>query len=125
MIQQLGMNVLSIHTGKGLYVLAYRLVYIDVKNGRSEIKNTAPQEAEEIVRLAILHNDKQIGVITPFVNEKDVATSRAKDKRIVLSDSRNLARLHRKEGEDDLFELVEYMKKNGESKVTQKPVRNS
>ncbi len=30
-IQQLGMNVLSIHTGKGLYVLAYRKLQLDVK----------------------------------------------------------------------------------------------
>lgn len=156
------------------------LVYIDVKNGGSEVKNTAPREVEEIVQFAKLHQDKRIGVITPFANQKkmietalkkeelenvacgtvhsfqgdekdvvlfstavtdqtqmgtyewlknnkeliNVATSRAKDKLIVLSDSRNLARLHSKEGGDDLFELVEYVKKNGESKVTQKQVNS-
>ncbi len=156
------------------------LVYIDVKNGGSEVKNTAPREVEEIVQFAKLHKDKRIGVITPFVNQKkmietalkkeelenvacgtvhsfqgdekdvvlfstaltdqtqmgtyewlknnkeliNVATSRAKEKLIVLSDSRNLARLHSKEGGDDLFELVEYVKKNGESKVTQKQVNS-
>lgn len=31
-IQQLAMNVLSIHTNKGLYVLAYRRLQLDVKN---------------------------------------------------------------------------------------------
>lgn len=31
-MQQLGMNVLSIHTKKGLYVLAYRKLQLDVKN---------------------------------------------------------------------------------------------
>ena len=156
------------------------LVYIDVKNGGGEVKNTAPREVEEIVQFAKLHKDKRIGVITPFVNQKkmietalkkeelenvacgtvhsfqgdekdvvlfstaltdqtqmgtyewlknnkeliNVATSRAKEKLIVLSDARNLARLHSKEGGDDLFELVEYVKKNGESKVTQKQVNS-
>ncbi len=50
----------------------------------------------------------------------NVATSRAKDKLVVLADSKNLARLHQKDGEDDLFELVEYVRKNGHSHVTQK-----
>lgn len=152
------------------------LVYVDVKNEYSSMKNTAPAEVEEIVRYASLNHDKSIGVITPFVNqrkmiedalqreqlknvvcgtvhafqgdEKDVvlfstaitdqtqagtyewlknnkelinvATSRAKDKLIVLSDSQNLARLHQEDAEDDLFELVQYVRHNGESQVTQK-----
>lgn len=49
----------------------------------------------------------------------NVATSRAKDKLIVLSDFANVLRLH-KEKDDDLFELVEYVRKNGCSHVTQK-----
>ncbi|MCM1217286.1 MAG: AAA domain-containing protein [Lachnospiraceae bacterium] len=50
----------------------------------------------------------------------NVATSRAREKLIVLSDMENLRRLHQKGDEDDLFELVEYVKRNGESQVTQK-----
>lgn len=50
----------------------------------------------------------------------NVATSRAKDKLIVLSDSKNLARLHRKDADDDLFELIDYVQKNGEAQVTPK-----
>lgn len=152
------------------------LVYIDVKSSHSDIKNTAPEEVEEIVRYAGLNKEKSIGVITPFVNqrklieealkkenltnvacgtvhafqgdEKDVilfstaitdqtqtgtyewlknnkelinvATSRAKDKLIVLSDKKNLDRLHSNDSSDDLFELVEYVRKNGESQVTRK-----
>ena len=152
------------------------LVYIDVKSRPGEVKNTADREAEEIVRYAALHQDKSIGVITPFVNQKkliedalrqhrlqnvacgtvhafqgdekdvvlfstaitdhthagtyawlknnkeliNVATSRAREKLIVLSDTENLARLHQKGEEDDLFELVEYVKKNGESRVSEK-----
>lgn len=152
------------------------LVYMDVKSNRSEIKNTADREVQEIVRYARMNKDKSIGVITPFVNqrklieeavqreklqnvvcgtvhafqgdEKDVvlfstaitdqtqagtyewlknnkelinvATSRARDKLIVLSDQENLARLHQQGSEDDLFELIEYVKRNGESQVTEK-----
>ncbi len=155
------------------------LVFMDVNNDHCDVKNTAPEEVEQIVRYAGRNRDKSIGVITPFVNqrnlieealkreklhnvvcgtvhafqgdEKDivlfstaitgrtqagtyewlknnkelinVATSRARDRLVVLSDSRNLDRLHGlsgKDGEDDLFELVEYVKKNGQSRVTRK-----
>lgn len=54
----------------------------------------------------------------------NVATSRAREKLILLSDSENLARLHQKGDEDDLFELVEYVRKNGESHVTEKRVNS-
>ncbi len=49
-----------------------------------------------------------------------MATSRAKDKLIVLSNTENLARLHQEDGDDDLYELVRYVKMNGDSQVTQK-----
>lgn len=159
---------------------AHPLVYMDVRGQCGSMRNTAPGEVEEIVRYAARNQDKSIGVITPFVNqrrmiedalqrerlqnvtcgtvhafqgdEKDVvlfstaitdqtqagtyewlknnkelinvATSRARDKLIVLSDSGNLARLHRKDAEDDLYELVEYVRKNGESQVTRKKVNS-
>lgn len=151
------------------------LVYINVSDSMSDIKNTSPGEVAEIVSYANANKDKMIGVITPFVNqrkmiedaleqeklknvacgtvhafqgdEKDVvlfstaitgqtkpgtyewlknnrelinvATSRAKDKLIVLSDYKNLLRLHQ-DDDDDLFELVQYVKENGRSQVTQK-----
>ncbi len=152
------------------------LVYLDVRNPKTGIRNTAPGEIQEILQYAGSHREKSVGVITPFVNqrklieealereglsnvvcgtvhafqgdEKDVilfstaltdqtqagtykwlknnrelinvATSRAREKLIVLADSRNLKRLHGTDGEDDLYELVEYVKKNGESEVTGK-----
>ncbi len=154
---------------------AQPLVYIDIPDSQSGIKNTSPGEVREIIKYAAMHRDKTIGVITPFVNqrkmieealererlsnvtcgtvhafqgdEKDivlfstaitsqtrpgtyewlknnkelinVATSRAKDKLVVLSDLQNLARLHQ-DKDDDLYELVEYVKKNGTSHITQK-----
>lgn len=50
----------------------------------------------------------------------NVATSRAKDKLILLSDMQNLNRLHKEDSEDDLYELVQYVRANGESKITPK-----
>ncbi|MBR1700858.1 MAG: DUF2726 domain-containing protein [Lachnospiraceae bacterium] len=151
------------------------LVYVDVHNEAGDVKNTAPAEVAEIVQYARMNKDKEIGVITPFVNQKklieealkreklehvvcgtvhafqgdekdvvlfstaitdrtqkgtyewlknnkeliNVATSRAKDKLVILSDKRNLDRLH--EGQnDDLYELVQYVRTNGVSEVTRK-----
>jgi hypothetical protein len=50
----------------------------------------------------------------------NVATSRAKDKLIILSSSKSLDRLHKNNGDDDIYELVEYVKTNGISRVTEK-----
>ncbi len=152
------------------------LVYMDMSEDFSNYKNTAPSEAREIAKYAALNRDKNIGIITPFVNQKklideelqranitnitcgtvhafqgdekdvilfstaitdqtqagtyewlknnkeliNVATSRAKDKLIILSSSKNLERLHQKDGEDDLYELVQYVWSNGTSVVTPK-----
>ncbi len=152
------------------------LVYMDVRNNHIDVKNTAPEEVNAIVEYAQVNKEKNIGVITPFVNQKklieevlqreklhnvvcgtvhafqgdekdvvlfstaltdqtqngtyewlknnkeliNVATSRARDKLIVLADSKNLLRLHQRDGEDDLFELVDYVKKNGQAQVTHK-----
>lgn len=152
------------------------LVYVNVADGRTDYKNTAPAEVDEIVRFAMHNKDKSIGVITPFVNQKkaieqrlvqerlghvtcgtvhafqgdekdvvlfstaitdetyagtyewlknnkeliNVATSRAKEQLIVLSNTKNLERLHQQEVEDDLYDLVRYVQSNGTSKVTAK-----
>lgn len=152
------------------------LVYINVTDGNTGYKNTSPAEVEEIVRYAAIHKDKSIGVITPFVNQKNmieqrlsqeglgnvtcgtvhafqgdekdvvlfstaitdethagtyewlknnrelinVATSRAKEQLIVLSNSRNLERLHQQNGEDDLYDLIRYVQSNGTTKVAAK-----
>ncbi|MGN0161070.1 MAG: AAA domain-containing protein [Lachnospiraceae bacterium] len=156
------------------------LVYVDVAEAISNIKNTSVCEAREIIRYAGANKDKKIGVITPFVNQKklieeelkseklenvvcgtvhafqgdekdiilfstaitddthagtyawlknnkeliNVATSRAKSKLIVLSSMKNLQRLHEAKGDDDLFELINYVRSNGESVVTPKQVNS-
>lgn len=152
------------------------LIYVDVPSCPTKLKNTAPAEIYEIIKYALLNKDKTIGVITPFVNqrnliekaleqeniknvdcgtvhafqgdEKDVilfstaitentfvgtynwlknnkelinvATSRAREQLIVLSDTKSIERLHQDGEEDDLFELIQYVKTNGQSTVTQK-----
>lgn len=152
------------------------LVYMDMKDSFADYKNTAPAEAYEIAKYAAQNRDRNIGVITPFVNQKklieeelarakvsnvtcgtvhafqgdekdvilfstaiteqtqagtyewlknnkeliNVATSRAKDKLIVLSSRKDLERLHQKEGEDDLYELAQYVWSNGTTAVTPK-----
>ena len=149
---------------------------MDMGEAITDYKNTAPSEAREIAKYAALNRDKNIGVITPFVNQKklieeelqrakvsnvtcgtvhafqgdekdiilfstaitnqtqagtyewlknnkeliNVATSRAKDKLIILSSSKNLERLHQRDGEDDLYELAQYVRSNGTSVVTPK-----
>ena len=50
----------------------------------------------------------------------NVAVSRTKDKLIVLSRERELDRLHENATDDDLYELVQYVKNNGATTVTPK-----
>lgn len=152
------------------------LLYVDMGEVTTAYKNTAPAEAREIANYAAHNRDKNIGVITPFVNQKklieeelkragvtnvtcgtvhafqgdekdvvlfstaitnetqagtyewlknnkeliNVATSRARDKLILLSSSKNLERLHQNDGDDDLYELAQYVKSNGTTTVTPK-----
>lgn len=150
------------------------LIYKEVRNDKATEKNTAPEEAAQIVDYALLNKDKSIGVITPFANQKDminemlkkagvnnvscgtvhafqgdekdvilfslaltdkthkktydwlknnkelinVATSRAKDQLIILSNRESLERLHTPGEKDDVYELVQYVRTNGKSTVT-------
>ena len=151
------------------------LVFWDVQESKGDVRNTAPAEVAQITKYALDNQDKTIGVITPFVNQKNlverelqerniknvscgtihafqgdekdvilfstaitddtrdgtyewlknnkelinVATSRAKDKLIILSSMKDVERLHR-DGEDDLYELIQYVRKNGNSAITPK-----
>lgn len=152
------------------------LLFVNVQENRTFYKNTAPMEAEEIVRFASMNKDKDIGVITPFINQKEliehqlkengldnvacgtvhafqgdekdiilfslaltdrttqstydwlknnkelinVAVSRAKNQLIILSNGREIERLHGNADNDDLYELVRYVKYNGNTQVTPK-----
>ncbi len=52
----------------------------------------------------------------------NVAVSRAKEQLIVLSSKKELERLHEPNSEDDIYELVNYVKTKGTSVVTPKDV---
>lgn len=52
----------------------------------------------------------------------NVATSRAKDKLVLLADSRQLERLHAGQADDDLYELVQYIRTKGQSHITEKHI---
>ena len=80
-------------------------------------------EKDVVLFSTVLTGQTQAGTYNWLKNNKElinVATSRARDKLIILADSRNLKRLHQKDSEDDLFELLQYVYKNGDSHVTQK-----
>ncbi len=47
------------------------LVYVDVKGNETGMKNTAPREAQEILKFVMDNRDKKIGIITPFANQKE------------------------------------------------------
>lgn len=154
------------------------LVYVDIENSvgnpQSICKNSAPEEVTAIINYASQYKNKSIGIITPFVNQKNlidtaiehshlnnvscgtihsfqgdekdiilfstaitdktylgtyiwlknnkelinVATSRAREKLIVFSSEKNIKRLHQQSSEDDLYELIQYVKQNGQSAIT-------
>lgn len=78
-------------------------------------------EKDVVLFSAALTDQTQAGTYEWLKNNKElinVATSRAREKLILLLDEDNLARLHQKDGKDDLYELVQYVKENGESRVT-------
>lgn len=80
-------------------------------------------EKDVVLFSTALTNDTQKGTYEWLKNNKElinVATSRARDKLIILADSDNLVRLNQKDSDDDLYEFVEYVRKNGASHVTQK-----
>ena len=156
------------------------LVYIDVQDNNSTVKNTAPREVDEIIHYVQSSPGKSIGVITPFVKQKEliqkelelhnihnvdcgtvhafqgdekdvilfslsvtnqtrpetynwlknnrelinVSTSRAREKLMLISSSNAISHLHQSEGQDDIYDLVEYVKSSGTYQVAQHPVES-
>ena len=54
------------------------LVYVEVKNGEQTIKNTSVSEVKSIVEYVKANKDKNIGIITPFVNQKEMINNALK-----------------------------------------------
>lgn len=165
-------NRLKVKSGRRL---PQALEFIDIEHDVSPVKNAAPAEVNAIVAYARTHPDLNIGVVTPFANQRDliqsaidrgripnatcgtvhayqgdekdvilfslaltdhthpgtykwltenrelinVATSRARDKLVVVSSTQELKRLHESySGTDDIYELASYVSSNGKSTVT-------
>lgn len=80
-------------------------------------------EKDVVLFSTAITNETQAGTYEWLKNNKElinVATSRARDKLILLSSSKNLERLHQNDGDDDLYELAQYVKSNGTTTVTPK-----
>ena len=48
-------------------------------DNRIHSKNTAPLEADEIVKYAAMNKDKKIAVITPFANQRELINEKLKE----------------------------------------------
>lgn len=80
-------------------------------------------EKDVVLFSTVLTNQTQAGTYNWLKNNKEllnVATSRARDKLIVLADLKNLMRLYHNGDEDDLYELIQYVRQNGTAQVTPK-----
>ncbi len=79
-------------------------------------------DEKDVVLFSLALTDKTSnGTYEWLKNNKElinVAVSRARDQLVVLSSSKELERLHGKAEEDDIYELVQYVRSNGESHVT-------
>ncbi|MBQ1788421.1 MAG: DUF2726 domain-containing protein, partial [Erysipelotrichaceae bacterium] len=156
------------------------LVFVDVPDDTSTKKNTAPAEAEAILRYVKANRNKKIGIITPFVKQKElitkelelnnitdvscgtvhafqgdekdvilfslsltdrtreqtynwlknnkelinVSTSRAKYQLVLYSNEKDLNRLHKAGDDDDLYDLYQYIKTEGQHQVAQRFVES-
>lgn len=179
----IGFNNLKYYNGKLVVETNKKsdepLLYVNTEDPGNNIKNSSYDEAEQIVKYVKKNRDKNIGIITPFVNQKklideilqkngindvpcgtvhafqgdqkdiilfstaitgqtskgtynwiknnkeliNVATSRASEKLVVLSNLKQIDAL-REGNNDDLFELVQYVKNEGKTVVTPKGIRS-
>lgn len=147
------------------------LVFQETANENPFVRNTSANEADAIAEFVANHPEKSIGIITPFVKQKElieetlknrgvtatcgtvhtfqgdekdvilfsfaltqrtaqgtynwfadnkelinVAVSRAKEELVIFSNTPTIERLHK--NDDDLYELVQYVKTKGEYKVS-------
>lgn len=84
-------------------------------------------EKDVILFSTAITNDTNSGTYEWLKNNKElinVATSRAKNKLIILSSMKNVERLHREDKTDDLYELIQYTRSNGKTEVTEKTARS-
>ncbi len=82
-------------------------------------------DEKDIILFSLALTDKTLSKTYDWLkNNKElinVAVSRAKDKLVMFSSSKHLERLHAGCENDDLYELAQYIRSNGQSKVTGNP----
>ena len=79
-------------------------------------------EKDVVLFSTVITGKTQAGTYEWLKNNKElinVATSRARNQLIVLSDIQNLERLHA-DSDDDLYELANYVRQNGATTVSRK-----
>lgn len=47
------------------------LIFWDIQESTTALRNSSPGEAQEIVKYAAMNKDKEIGIITPFANQRE------------------------------------------------------
>lgn len=80
-------------------------------------------EKDEILFSTAITKRTTSGTYAWLKNNKElinVATSRAKDKLVILADYNEVARLHQDKDDDDMFDLIQYVKSEGTSTVNPK-----
>ncbi len=156
------------------------LVFVNVEKDEATVKNTAPKEVDEIIYRLRTMPEKKVGIITPFVNqrnlikeelernhiknvecgtvhafqgdEKDiiifslsvtdqtrqetynwlknnkelinVSTSRAREQLVLLTSDFAINKLHTTNESDDIYDLVQYVKSEGNCEISQHPVES-
>lgn len=58
------------------------LVYVDVPDNRTYVKNTAPGEAQAIISYLKENPDQNVGIITPFVRQKELIQKELEQNQI-------------------------------------------
>lgn len=83
------------------------LVFCEIRDNFSTEKNTAPNEVEEIVDYIQKNQNKKIGIITPFRNQKELIEKKLKEKN--LEKIANCGTVHAFQGDEKdeiLFSLA-------------------
>lgn len=79
-------------------------------------------DEKDVILFSLALTDKTAkGTYEWLKNNKElinVAVSRAREQLVVFSSNKELSRLHANSGQDDLYELVQYVQSNGTTEVT-------
>ena len=91
------------------------LVCYDIKNNISEVKNAAPKEAKAVVEYVKKYPDKNIGIITPFVHQKEMINGLLKDAGITNVTCGTVHAFQGDEKDEILFSLAVTDKTTGKT----------